>query len=106
MSSIPLGPEFFCRRLSDQHYYRGEVGERKEKSENMPVQNYNEDLTELMKKTPTMSWVLEGDKGKTCNRIYMNFHLYQASAHNQCLRLCEFKHRVGPRGHKELHEAS
>lgn len=64
VSSIPLGPEFFCRRLSDQHYYRGEVGERKEKSENMPVQNYNEDLTELMKKTPTMSWVLEGDKGR------------------------------------------
>lgn len=43
------------------------------KKENMPAQDYNEDLTELMKESPTTSWVLEGDKGKTCNRIIHEF---------------------------------
>lgn len=48
-------------------------GEGPKKKESMPAQDYNEDLTELMKESPTMSWVLEGDKGKTCNRIIHEF---------------------------------
>lgn len=35
-----------------------------QKNWNMPAQNKDENPTELMKKSPTMSWVLEGDKGR------------------------------------------
>lgn len=42
------------------HYIVGSKKSGKREEKNMPVQNYNEDLTELMKKSPTMSWALEG----------------------------------------------